>query len=176
MSEFKVEIKGLDRLLYALKMFPEKFARKQLRKGVAAGGFVVRKAIRAAAPVRKGGGPKKISWSKKGGGGWLASDDVRHPGFLKKKIGSRYRKHVSTKWDVHYGIGPIGPAYYGYIVARGHATKGGGFVQARNFITPAFEGVRTDAIRAMIRKTEDGLIKEAKILGFKVFKGGRVSF
>ena len=179
MSDVTVEVTGLDKLDHALRMLPQKVATKVLRRGVAAGGYIVRRAVRSAAPVRSRGGLKKISWSKKGSSGDAAG--VRPPGFLKKKIGSRYRRHVSSKWEVHYGIGPIGPAYYGYIVAKGHAsgkrkkygrgvtaTTGLKMVPAHNFITPAFESVAGQTMITMKNKVEDGILKEARALGFLV--------
>lgn len=182
MNDVKVEIKGLDKLQMALSQLPDRVARKVLRRGVAAGGYVVRRAIKAAAPIRRTGGLMKISWSKKGSKGEAAGR--RAPGFLKKKIGSRYRRQVSSKWEVHYGIGPVGPAYYGYIVATGHVlgkrkkygrgvtvATGLKMVPAYNFITPAFESVVGPTGRAMKLKVQEGILKEAKTLGFNVWHG-----
>ena len=172
-----VKIEGLRAINRALLRLPENVANKVLRKGAQAGAFVLRKAQRAAAPVRSGGAAKRISWGKTA----AKYGELRQPGFLKRKISARLRKKVSGRGVKVYGVGPRGDAYYGYIVERGHrvgerpATKK---LRAREdplsvkrvpphpFLIPTYERMQVPIMHAIRDKLSEGIFKEGGRLGF----------
>ncbi len=160
-----IKVHGLEEINRALGELPGKIANKVLRKGVSAGAMLLRGAIRQVAPVRKEGGAMK---------------DGRMPGFLKKNIGARYRRKVSQFGNIHYGIGPVGQAFYGYFVEGGHmigkrkrygrgiAEHNAGMkrVPPYPFIIPKFNSMTTQIIDRTKEKLSEGIIKESRDLGF----------
>ena len=172
-----VKIEGLRAINRALLRLPENVANKVLRKGAQAGAFVLRKAQRAAAPVRSKGESKRISWQK----GTAKYGMMRQPGFLKKKIGARLRRKVSRRGVKVYGVGPRGDAYYGYIVERGHrvgprpktrkarrqedplTVK---HVPPHPFLIPTYERMQVPIMHAIRDKLSEGIVKEGGRLGF----------
>ena len=179
MSEPFIDIKidGLEEIHRALLQFPNRVANKVLTAGARAGGAVLRKGQRAAAPVRKTGSAKLISWSTRAGRG---QSDFRGRGFLKKNIKSLLRKKKSKRGVKVFGVGPYGDAYYGYIVERGHrvgkrpsakvqaagVAEGVKHVPPHPFLIPTFYQLVPQILRATKDKLNEGIVKESKKLGF----------
>ncbi len=174
-----IKVHGLEEINRALGELPGKIANKVLRKGVSAGAMLLRGSIRAAAPVRKTGGSKLISWSRKRG---AIGSTTRDPGYLKKNVGALYRRKVSSVGDIHYLVGPKGDAYYGYILEVGHvigkrkryglgiAEHNAGMkrVPAYPFMVPVFNSMTSQIIDRMKEKLTEGIVKEGRDLGFQM--------
>lgn len=174
MSEVTAKVSGLEEINRALAELPNRIANKVLRKGVAAGAALLRNAIRKNTPVRSRGGEMKISWSS-------SSSASRMPGFLQKNIKSLYRRKASRFGDIHYMVGPVGDAYYGYIVEVGHVigkrkrygrgiaeyNAGLKTVPAHPFMQPVFNTMTTQIIDRTKEKLSAGIEKETRDLGFK---------
>lgn len=181
--DFKFELKGWQEVNRALELLPRRTARKVLRKGVAAGGYLMRKELKSAAPKRTSKEPKRTS-----------KGEIRKPGHLRKKIGMRYLSRKSKWNEVHYGVGPRGQAFYGYFVEAGHAIVRGrrqkrtrrrelrrkiggvsattfGFVQPHPYIIPTFRAMVKPVINRVKEKLEEGIFKEGEKLGFKKVYG-----
>ncbi len=171
-----IKITGLEEVERALLEFPKRIANKILRQGAAAGGRVLAKAQKAAAPVREVGTAKLISWSVRSKRG---QSDFRGRGFLKKNIKSRFRRKLSGRGVKVYGVGPTGDAYYGYIVERGHRvgkrTRSGSdttlsgnvrTVPPYPFLIPTYNQMTFPIIRAVKDKLNAGIVKEGAKLGF----------
>lgn len=153
--DLQVELKGFEEVKEALGELPGRIARKVLRKGVYAGAAFLRGEIRTAAPIRRDSGLRRA----KGG--------PRAPGYLKRKIGARYRRKVSSATEVHYMVGPIGYAFYGWFVEAGHKGGKSGWVDPHPFMVPRFEanvGLVTEKTKQALM---DGIMKEGEALGFK---------
>lgn len=168
----EAELKGYEEVKQALSLLPERLTAKVLKQAVGKSAAIVRNQLKMEAPVRK-----TTDWKRfKKSGAWF-----RGPGFLKRNIKSRYRRRVSTKYEAHYGVGPSGDAFYGYIVARGHivgsrtaakrkrsrglAVK---FVPAKDFITPVFNRMAFATTENLKKHLSEGIIREGKKLGFAV--------
>ena len=175
-----MKIEGLEEINRALAQFPKRIANKVLKAGAAAGGRVLYKAQRAAAPVRQTGSAKLISYSTRSGRG---QSDFRGKGFLKKNIKSRYIKKRSGPGIKIYGVGPVKDAFYGYIVERGHrvgkrpskkvqSMEQAGTMQSPKmvaphpFLIPTFNANIIPITRAIKDKLSEGIVKEGAKLGF----------
>ena len=168
MIDVTIEVKGLEEVKRALAEFPSRIARKVLRSSVAAGGMLLRGEIRNAAPVRSAGGMMKTG-----------KGEMRGPGYLKKKIGARYRRRVSSFNEIHYSVGPTGQAFYGYFVEGGHkigkrkrygkgaGTDARGSVPPQPFMIPAFNRMTAPIIDRMKEGLIAGAMKEWAGVGFK---------
>jgi len=173
-----IKVHGLEEINRALEALPNKIANKVLRRGVAAGGALLRIAMKQVAPVRQSGGSKLISWSRKRG---AVGSMTRMPGFLKAHIKSLYRRKASKFGDVHYMVGPVGDAYYGYILEVGHVIgkrkRYGRGIAEHNagmkrvppypFMMPVFNSNTNQIIDRMKEKLSEGIVKESRDLGFK---------
>lgn len=171
-----VKVNGLQEINRALQDLPFRIANKVLKKGVAAGAALLRDAIRKAAPVRKTGGEMKVSNSRGSGSA------MRSPGFLRKNIKSLYRRKASGPGNVHYAIGPMGDAYYGYFVEKGHVigkrkrygrgiaeyNAGLKTVPAHPFMMPVFNSQTNQIIEKMKDKLSEGIRKEGRDLGLNM--------
>ena len=172
-----VKIEGLRAINRALLRLPSNVANKVLSRGAQAGAYVLRKAQRAAAPVRQTGGPKRVSWSKKSG----KYGAFRGPGFLKKNLKALRSRKKSGPGVKVYGVGPRGDAYYGYIVERGHrigkrlATKklramedplSVKRVPPQPWLIPTYNRMHLPIISAVRDKLTEGIETETKKLGF----------
>lgn len=175
-----IKITGLEEVNKALGQFPPRIANKVLRLGAAAGARVLRKAQKQAAPVRRTGSAKLISWSVRTKRG---QSDFRGRGFLKKNIKSRLSKRLSKKGVKIYGVGPTGDAYYGYILERGHRVgrrpNRSGLQAERDhlapspktvppypFLIPTYRQMIFPIIKAIKDKLSEGIVKEGAKLGF----------
>ncbi len=170
-----IKVKGLQEIKATLEELAPRIARKVLRAGVSAGGMLLRGEIKNSTPIRSDGKMKKAG-----------NGELRGPGYLKRKISSRYRKRASSFNEVHYMIGPAGQAFYGYFVEGGHkvgakkkygrgiaaANAGRADVPPHPFIVPAFNRMTAPIIDRMKSKLSEGIIKEGGELGFKT--GGTV--
>lgn len=164
-----IKVHGLEEIDRALAELPNRIANKVLRKGVSAGGMLLKAEIKKVTPTRQVAGA--MNTNKK---------ESRMPGFLKKNIGARYRRKVSRFGDVHYGVGPVGQAFYGYFVEAGHAIGkrkryGRGIaatnasrpmVPAHPFMIPTFERMQSGIIERMKEGLTKGIVKEGGDLGF----------
>ena len=56
----------------------------------------------------------------------------------------------------------IDPRFYAHLVEGGHKVKGGGFVQARPFIRPAFEAMKAGLMSRYKAELAAGIVREAK--------------
>ncbi len=152
-----IKVHGLEEINRALWELPGKIANKVLRKGVSAGAMLLRGAIKTASEPRV------------------------KTGFLKQHIGARYRRKVSKFGDIHYSVGPVGQAFYGYFVEGGHVIgkrkRYGRGIAEHNagmkrvppypFIIPTFNSMTTQIIDRTKEKLSEGIVKESRDLGFK---------
>jgi len=164
-----IKVEGLDKIKSALSELPSKVSRNVLRKGVSAGGMLLRGEIKNAAPVRSDGRMMKTS-----------SGEMRGPGYLKKHISARYRKRSSSFTEIHYGVGPAGQAFYGYFVEAGHKigkrkrygrvteyNSARGNVPEHPFMIPTFNRMTGAIIEKMKDNLAAGIIGEGLKLGLK---------
>lgn len=191
----EIELKGFEEVKRALNELPQKIARKVLRAAVKKSGDPIKAALKVAAPIR---GKREYArrWVATGAyahgysekyqlrGKKTSKGGRRYPGFLKQKIGNRYRAKKSGPLEVHYGQGPVGDAFYGYIVARGHVVgsrkaarrKTGlgssvGYVPAIDWISPVFEAHKAITIETMNKNLTAGILKVGEEAGFKTSAG-----
>ena len=159
----------------ALKSLPEKIAKKVLRQGAFAGAKLIRDRVKSATPIRREGTRGKYY-------GRMGNSLIRYPGLLKRMIGAKYNKKVSSKWDVRYNVKPIGPAFYGFFVEGGHRVgkrpsrsrirmgmDKRGQVPAHPFMAPVFRNAANEAIARMKTVIEQGAMKEWASTGFQGF-------
>lgn len=177
MIDYTMKIYGIEEIQAMFRQLPDRIATKVLRKGVAEAGKYAKAQLKMAAPVRS-----DSKWHRYGKGA-----RYRGPGFLKRHIGSRYYKKKSSKYEKHYGVGPRGYAYYGYILERGfHVVPRGGrkgfrrkkkgagsglvsgytYVPPQPWIVPAFERSAPHIVRNMKDYFSTAIMKEGRRLGF----------
>lgn len=143
MSE-TMRLKGFKELDEMLKKLPEKLQNKLVKKAVSKAAILVRKEVKARAPVRAEG--------------WEGVDYGHPPGLLKKSI-SISKKRSVRKSLIVYSIGSQYSykkkfyAPYAHLVERGHRlVRGGkvwGHVPAKPFIRPAFDAKKGGAVEEM---------------------------
>lgn len=169
MIDVEMKIEGIEDVKKALEALPQNIARRVLVAGVREGARLIRAPLREAAPRRSTGGWKRMR---------SQGAFYRGPGFLQKKITYKYLRRSSSKTEVHYGVGPFGDAFYGFIVAHGHivgtrkAARGKAAhslarVKAYDFITPVFQAQYNTVLQRMKSGLEKGIIKEGEKAGFK---------
>lgn len=174
MIDLDWKIKGAQELNQAMQVLPRKIASKVLRQSVSAGAVFLRNEIKKVTPIRKEPGPKKAKGS-----------ELRYPGYLKRKIGARFKKKKSSYFVKHYKVGPIGYGFYGRIVEGGHVagkkektffrgSKSQGWVRGYPFIEPTFQKFTSRIIDRVGEKMGEGVIKEAKKLGIRTWGRGKI--
>ena len=129
----KVEIRGLAELRDALKTVPIKVEEKIIRQGLYAAASVIRREVRARAPVRADGRSLELSTGKR-------KSKFYQPGYLKASFRIRLGKEdgLPVAW-VHSGR-----AFYGHFYEFGTHHQ-----PARPFFRPAVEAAKGPAFRAM---------------------------
>jgi hypothetical protein len=159
----------------ALGEFPEKIAKKVLRKGAFSGAVLVRDRLKIAAPIRREGIKGKYYGNK-------FDSRIRYPGFLRRMIGAKYNKKRSDKWTAVYNPKPLGMAYYGFFVEGGHrigkrlsrskmraGTDRRGHVPAHPFMATVFRNAANESVNRMKVTMEQGILKEWASTGFQGF-------
>lgn len=141
MADISMEVKGLSELNKALKELPDRIAKNVLRGAVNAGAAVIRQEAKANAPVYTGD----------------VAQGHPPPGTLKKAISQAQARKLSNQVQqtVHVGVrqgksakktkkGALLDAYYWWFVENGTSK-----MAARPFLRPAFEGKKTEAVKAI---------------------------
>jgi hypothetical protein len=87
---------------------------------------------------------------------------LRKPGFLKGHVRYFLRRKKSKWYEKHFGIGPLGYAFYGYILVGGH-----GNARPYDWMTPTWNRMQQQTITTMTKKLGEGILREGEKLGFK---------
>lgn len=142
-----INLKGFDQLEKGLAALPDAVARKIARQSVRRAATLIQREARSRAPVRAGGGAKKMGKGAKG----------RLPGYLRASIVVRLKRVPGAA--VTYAIGWTKRAFYGAFVEFGTRHQA-----ARPFLRPAADTRFADAVEVMGRDLGPKIVREARKL------------
>jgi len=157
MAKLTSRILGAKELDRVLQKLPREIADKVLAGALTRGAQPFVKAARAAAPVRQGGGVKKLS---------KRSSRGRLPGWLRASIAAR-RDRAETGASVVVKVGVLGRAFYGMFGEFGTSRQA-----ARPWFRPAWDSTRGAVLTAIGRTLGRGIERAAVRLAGPFAKSG----